>query len=70
MLEGCLKEVVFFSPHFDSKKACQTNHCLWKYVTMCIIIGRDENVSKNGRRQRRQRRRSTSNVDQVVDVDQ
>ena len=25
--------------------------------------GRDENVSKNGRRQRRQRRQSTSNVE-------
>ena len=35
-----------------------------------MSIGRDENVSKNGRRQRRQRQRSTSNVDQVVDVDQ
>ena len=42
-----------------------------------VTFGRDENVSKNGRRQRRQRRRSTSNVDQksylkssVVDVDQ
>ena len=38
--------------------------------------GRDENVSKNGRRQRRQRRQSTSNVERrpvenlsLVDVD-